>query len=513
MAEHLNPAAFERWRTEPVAFIEQCLIDPESGLPFVLSDAERAFLQHAFTLNADGRLLYPELVFGAIKKSGKTTLSAIIMITMILLFGGRFAEAFCVANDLEQAQSRVFAMIKRIIEASPLLKRDAKITSDRVTFPALNATIIAIASDAASAAGANPVITCFDELWGYTSERSRRLWDEMITSPARKISCRLTVSYAGFSGESVLLEEIYKRGMALPEVGPSLRAGHGMLFAWHHEPIAPWQTEAWLAEMRRSLRPNAFARMIQNEFVSSESTFIDLSAWDACICPGLTPTHERMPVHIGIDASTKRDSTALVAVNFDKKAQVVRLVQHKVFVPTPGDPIDFEATVERTILDWKKLFFIRKVWFDPFQMAAVSQRLAKAHVKIEEFPQHSQPPPSIPNLTAATSNLFDLIQARQLVLYPDAGMRLAISRAIVTESSRGWKLDKLKQSHKIDVIVALSMACLAAIRGQSDPVETYDLFAGGFDLEDPPPTKADADALYRNQLRAHIFNCTGHYPR
>ena len=117
----------------------------------------------------------------------------------------------------------------------------AKLTADRVTFSGLDATIIAIASDAASAAGANPVITSFDELWGYVSERSRRLWDEMITSPARKISCRLTVSYAGFSGESVLLEELHKRGMALPEVGPSLHAGDGMLFAWHTEPIAPWQ--------------------------------------------------------------------------------------------------------------------------------------------------------------------------------------------------------------------------------------------------------------------------------
>ena len=88
------------------------------------------------------------------------------------------------------------------------------------------------------------------------------LWDEMITSPARKISCRLTTTYAGFSGESVLLEDLHKRGMALPEIGPSLRAGDGMLFAWHTEPVAPWQDERWLAEMRRSLRPSAYARMI-----------------------------------------------------------------------------------------------------------------------------------------------------------------------------------------------------------------------------------------------------------
>jgi phage terminase large subunit-like protein len=502
--ETLDTPSLARWRSDPIAFVEHVLCDPETGRPFLLSDAEQWFLRFAFTLDERGRLKYPELVFGAIKKSGKTTLAAIVMLTMILLYGGRFAEGYCVANDLEQAQSRVFAIVKRIIEASPLLHAIAKLTADRVTFLGLDATIIAIASDAASAAGANPVITTFDELWGYTSERSRRLWDEMITSPARRISCRLTVSYAGFSGESVLLEELHKRGMALPEVGPSLHAGDGMLFAWHREPIAPWQDEAWLAEMRRSLRPNAYARMICNEFVSAESQFVDMAAWDSCVQPSLTPTRERIPVWVGIDASTKRDSSALVAVTFDKTSQCVRLVQHRVFTPAPGDPIDFEGTIEATLLDWRKRYHLRRAWFDPFQMAAVAQRLAKAHVPIEEFPQ------TIPNLTAATSNLFDLIQARSLVLYRDAAMRLAVSRAIVTESSRGWKIDKLKQSHHIDVIVALSMAALAAVRSAGEP--GYDLWAAF------PDEEADSEARnqqYRNAFAAQIFAFSGGrlYPR
>jgi hypothetical protein len=47
----------------------------------------------------------------------------------------------------------------------------------------------------------------------------------------------------------------------------------------------------------------------------------------------------------------------------------------------------------------------------------------------------------------------------------------------LVESSRGWRLDKLKQQHKIDVVVTLSMACLAAVRGQGKP--GYDLFAPG----------------------------------
>ena len=260
------------------------LYDPETKRPFVLLDAERALLAclHA---RCDGRLLYPELLYGAPKKLGKTGFAALHVLTMILLFGGPFGEAYCVANDLEQATSRVYQAIRRIVEASPLLRREAKITEGRITFPAFNATIVALASDYSSAAGANPTISCFDELWGYTSERSRRLWDEMVTSPVRKISARLTVTYAGFSGESTLLEELYKRGMAQPLIGPSLHAGDGLLMFWSHEPVAPWQDERWLAEMRRSLRPNQYLRMIENQFVTTGSrSLICCTGTRASIC-------------------------------------------------------------------------------------------------------------------------------------------------------------------------------------------------------------------------------------
>ena len=56
-------------------------------------------------------------------------------------YGGRYAEAYCVANDLEQAQGRVFEMVRRIVEASPLLRREVNITIDRITFGATGATI------------------------------------------------------------------------------------------------------------------------------------------------------------------------------------------------------------------------------------------------------------------------------------------------------------------------------------------------------------------------------------
>ncbi len=102
------------------------------------------------------------------------------MLYAILCLGGPYAEGYCVANDFEQAQGRVFQQIVRIIKASPMLRRAATITANRVTFASTGATITALASDYAGAAGSNPTIVCFDELWAYTSERARRLWDEMI---------------------------------------------------------------------------------------------------------------------------------------------------------------------------------------------------------------------------------------------------------------------------------------------------------------------------------------------
>ena len=63
-------------------------------------------------------------------------------------------------------------------------------------------------------------------------------------SPCKTL--RLVVSHAGFEGESELLQEMYERGLKLPEVGTDLHAGDGMLMFWSHVPIAPWQTPEWL---------------------------------------------------------------------------------------------------------------------------------------------------------------------------------------------------------------------------------------------------------------------------
>jgi phage terminase large subunit-like protein len=319
------------------------------------------------------------------------------------------------------------------------------------------------ASDYAGAAGANPTISVFDELWAYTSERSRRLWDEMVPVPTRRISCRLTTTYARFEGESELLEELYKRGLSQPGVGPDLFAGDGLLMFWTHQPHAPWQTPEWLEQMRTSLRPNAFLRMIENRFVSSEENFVDMEWWDACTIARPVAANSSLPVWVGVDASVKRDSTGIVAVTWDHAVSKVRMVWHRIFQPTPDEPIDFEAMVEETLVGLQRRFSLREVRYDPYQMAATAQRLSRYGVPMVEFPQ------SVPNLTAASQNLYELIKGQGIVVYPDADVRLAINRAVALETSRGWRIAKEKASHKIDVVVALAQAALAAVHKGEQP--------------------------------------------
>jgi phage terminase large subunit-like protein len=482
MTEVLQQNTLERWVREPISFITEVLRNPETNRPFELMPAQREFFKHAFQIDDDGRLRYPEQLLGTPKKFGKTTTAAMHLLTTSLVFGGRFAEAYCVANDLEQAQGRVFQAVRRIVEASPYLRREAEVLQNRITFPETGATIQAIGSDYAGAAGANPTISSFDELWGYTSERSRRLWDEMVASPARKISARLVTTYAGFEGESVLLEELYKRGLQQPTVGTDLYAGDGLLCYWTHDCQAPWQNERWLIDMRRQLRPSQYARMIENRFTSTEAAFITAEMWDGITTLNGTPHYNPMvPIWIGIDASTKRDSTAIVAVTHSKKTGVVTLTRHYIFQPSPSEPLDFEATVERTIRELRQHFSIRKIFYDPFQMAATAQRLTRENLPIEEFPQTS------PNLAAMSQLLFELIRSRQLAVYPDQAMRLAATRCVAVESSRGLRIDKAKASHKIDVIVALGMACFAAMQGSGQYTYTLAPFQPGFtDLDAVP---------------------------
>ncbi len=233
--------------------------------------------------------------------------------------------------------------------------------------------------------------------------------------------------------------------------------------------------------------------MIENRFVTSESGFVVPEWWAACEQADLRPVvaDRALPVWVGLDASVKRDQTAIVVVTWRDDVHRVRLVWHRTFQPSPSDPLDFEATIGETVRALGRRFDVRAVRYDPYQMASMAQRLIAAGLPMVEFPQ------TVANLTEASSCLYDLIKGRNLEVYADDELRLAIHRAIALETARGWRIAKEKAAHTIDVVVALAQACLAAVKGSVEPHAGFLAWMRHFD---------------RNAVPLHDHRCPTCYP-
>lgn len=196
--------------------------------------------------------------------------------------------------------------------------------------------------------------------------------------------------------------------------------------------------------MERTLRPNQYRRMIGNEWVAAETVFITGEEWHAITDPTLTPVFQdhTCEAFVGIDASTKHDSTARAAVAWDSERKKLKLINLQVFQPSVAEPLDFERTIERTLLRWSARYQLREGRCDPWQMSAPMQTLRRAGINVVEFAQTPA------NLSAMATSLYELVRSRTLSVYEDAALRRAVAQAVAVESARGWKIDKSKQSHK-----------------------------------------------------------------
>src|SRR2546426_10463423 len=90
-----------------VAWIDRTITVNELGHPFRLADYQREVFRTAFVFDAQGRLPWDTFLYSTLKKSGKTTLNA-----LVTLWWAETQEApneiLMAANDLEQVQARTF---------------------------------------------------------------------------------------------------------------------------------------------------------------------------------------------------------------------------------------------------------------------------------------------------------------------------------------------------------------------------------------------------------------------
>ena len=72
--------------------------------------------------------------------------------------------------------------------------------------------------------------------------------------------------------------------------------------------------------------------------------------WDPCVNANHRPnTTTRDPLFVGIDVGIKHDNAARVAVRWDDAGEKLILVSHRIWKPTPTQPLDLENTVEEDL--------------------------------------------------------------------------------------------------------------------------------------------------------------------
>ena len=440
-----------------------------SGEHIVFEDHQRLILDHCFSFDADGKLPYSVIVYSCPKKSGKTTVNAILQAYFAFNIEPP-NEIITAANKREQAISRAFKELKGFIERNPVLRAEAASIIGNQVILRNGTSILAIPNDASGEAGSNHGLTCWDEIWGFVSERNRRLWDELCPVPTRKNSIRFVSTYAGYSGESALLEDLYgqvfkengelREGVTMPlgEDLPCYAIGDLFMY-WDHQAKMFWQTEEYYSSQRTSLRPNTYLRLHENRWVSSESGLFDMDRWDACTDPAHSPPlpDKAIGLYVGVDASTKRDRAAVVSIY--KEDGKLKLGPKRFWQPTKADPLDLETTMEAYILELHRGYNLLRVNYDPFQFHRSAVTLAKTGLPMQEYPQ------TVPNLTEMGQNLYDQVHGGSVVFYPDKELRKEATVAIAKETTRGLRIAKEKTSQKIDQVVALAMAVAGAVTG------------------------------------------------
>ena len=462
----------KEWRARgPAAWAEGVYgwIDID-GQPITLAPWQKAVLDAWW----DHKDTVTTLAVSANKKVGKTLENAVMLAWRWLSMPG---EHFAVGNDMDQSAGRQFQQIAQMVKRNDYLKRSVRASRRELTFMPTGSTIAALAVDAAGNAGANHLTASHTEAWGIIYEGGIRAFEELALPPGRFYglpALRVCDSYAGFEGESETWHKIVDRGLGGERVSddwPIYKAGGLMLFHIHGDEAqqrcfrgTTAEADQYYADQRVDLRDGTFLRLHKNERSSGDEAFIPLELWDACVDAEhlpLLPTRD-VRLYIGVDASVKHDQSAVVAVYQDNETSKVVLAGHRIWRPSASQPLDLDNTIGQYLRDLYSRYSVARVNYDPFQMHDLSTRLQSEGLPMKELPQ------SLPNLTQMGNNLYELIRGGNLQLYPDDEMRLAASRAVAMQSSRGWRIAKEKTSHKIDVIVSLAMASLAAIESSSN---------------------------------------------
>lgn len=426
------------------------MVIPETGRPIILHP-EQADVLRAMSHQTDGAFDYSTWLYSAPKKSGKTTIGAGVALWQACRIPD--GQVYIIGNDQKQADNRMMQAIRYAIDHNPRLQKRARLV--RYTVYLDNGTKIeSIPVDPRGEAGMNPTGLFWTEAWGAIGNRPEMLWTEAALSPSRVgQSFKFIESYAGYKGESLILERLYesiiKQGKphgSIPEVYTNGKS----IGYWCTRHIMDWQVNNpdYYAQEAKENSPSEYRRIHHNEWASASEAFIPIEWWDACKVDKLPELRKGQGIVLGVDAAVDSDYFAIVGVTMaGDKYQVVYC---NVWKPPLGGKIDLSqpiAEIERL----RKIYNIECVAYDPMHLEYVAQTMSD-NLYWYKFTQGQ------PRLIA-DKYLYDCIR-EQRIQHDGSYSELRQHLAAADKKPEDTRLRIVKRyaNQHIDACISLSMA-------------------------------------------------------
>jgi len=496
---------------DPIAFINSLTHTKGvfGGKPFNLRPWQTAILKKLFKKRKDGLRQYRTCLLMLPRKNGKSELAAALALYGLLADGEVGAEVYSAGADRDQA-SLVFGVAAQMIRNDSALSQACYIVDSqkRIVHEQSASVYRAISAEAYSKHGFNASMVIYDELH---AAPDRRLYDVLSTSMgARAQPLLLVISTAGFDRHSILWE-LYSHAKKVeenPKLDPTF------LPILYEAPIdAEWTSRrVWkkanpalgdfrsleemeiLAARAKEIpsQENNFRRLFLNQWTEQQSRWISMHAWDACQGAIDRNALAKRRCYVGMDLSSTKDLTALVAVfprddGFDVLAQCfipheqIAARSRRDHVPyedwqrdghittMPGPTVDYEV-VRATLVAWAAEFDVQMVAYDPWNSTDLVSRLEQQDGLLC-VPMRQ----GFGSLSAPTKSLEKAILAKQLRHDGDPVLRWNMSNVAVEADAAGnLKPSKVASTERIDGVVALVMAVDLMDRNAStrDPVYT-----------------------------------------
>jgi len=429
--------------------------DRWAGQPFLLEPWQyrNIVLPVYGCLDSAGVRLYDKALIGLARWQGKDEIAAMLALHHLFLEPVPDGEAYAIAQSKPQA-AILFETARKMVNANPMLRAACEVYRREIVVRETGCVLRCLPHDADTSQGLHPSFAVIDEVHVH---RNRGMIDAMLSgSIGRAEPLLLVITTAGEEARGVWWE-LLDQWQTDPTAyvywhGAPDGADPTDPRVWRRANPASWITDAMLVKQYRTLPLGSFERYHLNRVPAyGENRVFSEDLWAACA--GEAELDPERPCIIAVDASLRRDHTAVVLDQLDEN-----MVHHALcFTFTAEDDTSIMNAIDQDqvgnlLRELCSSYVVHRLPCDRSYFVRTMRELLDEGLPVEEFPQTNQ------NMARACQRMYDAVTEERIRHGGDPVLGAHVMSAAVKETTFGWRIQKADSTSHIDAAVALAMA-------------------------------------------------------